>query len=194
MPFRMAEEPSGATEEVTSPAPANPGTSSAGPPPGAPVSTPARPRRPPQWAYAVVVVVVLVIVLLLVLVPGGFLHRSSPASGPTTTTLAQSGWSATSLPYGQFGDITFMATSTELINGSFITANTIDAYVMNDTDFKPLVTKDVVVGYQYTTGTVWQGWINDTVTAGGWHIVFLNTNYYTASGVAVEQPITLTPV
>jgi hypothetical protein len=178
---RMAEPTPGSSNEV--PAPVSTATSPA-----------QRTRRRPQWIYLVVVVVVVVIAILLVLMPGGLLRPASTGSSTDTTTLAQSGWNSNSLPYGQFADISFVAKSTSAINGSFLTVNTIQAYVMNDSDFRTLAIKDVVAGYQWTSGDVWSGWINDTVSAGSWNLVFVNQDYYTSSGVAASSPITLTPV
>jgi hypothetical protein len=155
--------------------------------------TPAsRTRKSSRLVYGAVVIVVVVLALLLVYMPGGPLRPTSPASD--VETLAPSGWNSQSLPDGQFADITFVIQSTERLNGSFLTENTIQAYVMNNTDFQSLVIKDIVTGYQWTSGDVWKGWINDTVVAGSWHLVFLNVDPYTASGVGVIQAITLTPV
>ena len=104
------------------------------------------------------------------------------------------GWSSASLPYGQFAAVLFTTTVTDNISGAFISTDTITAFIMNDTDFHHLAVWDVVIGYQWTSGQVWSGTVNDTIPAGGWNLVFQDTLRGGTSGVAVTTAVVLTPV
>jgi hypothetical protein len=152
-------------------------------------------RRTPigrREKYAIVAVVaVLVVIVGAIALTGYYRHAGGP--GSAGFTLAPVGWSATSLPYGQFGDIPFVTSSTQSLTGSFETANEITVYLMTASQFEPLVKNDTVGGYEWTTGQVWNGNISYTVPAGSWDLVFLNTNIYGASGVSITTAVVLTP-
>jgi hypothetical protein len=135
------------------------------------------------------VAIVVVILLIVVLVPRGSLNSSSTNS--TSNVLAPAGWNAISLPYGQFAAVIFTISSPQVLTGSFLSENLITAYVLNDSAFHTLSTVDTVPGYQWTSGQVWQGSINDTIPAGSWVLVFLNTNVDGSSGVSVSVPVIL---
>jgi hypothetical protein len=129
------------------------------------------------------------IVIVGVVVLGGTYH---PVAGSSTETIAPVGWSATSLPYGQFGDVPFITDSTENITGAFETANTISVYLMTAAQFASLVKDAILSGYEWTSGQVWNGTISYTLPAGEWDLVFLNTNPYGSSGVAITTAVVLT--
>jgi hypothetical protein len=136
-------------------------------------------------------VVVVAVIVAAVFFYAGIGHPA--ASAPTSETLEPAGWSSISLPYGQFAQVAFITHTTETLTGSSESTDTITGYVMNYTDFEPLVIHDVVVGYQYTTGEVWHGSLNDTIPAGSWYLVFLDTQPGGTSGVAAESAFVLTP-
>jgi len=163
-----------------------PGTS---PPTGKPKS------RGPSGSfrmYAAGLAVAIILMIAAGLVLDEYYHHSSSSSSDEKV-LAAVGWAAPSLGVYQFADIPFAVSSPENLTGSFITSNTITVYVMNDSDFNYLVNKNVILGYAYTTGQVWNGNITFTVPTGNWNLVFFDSNKYGSSGVSVIQAVVLTP-
>ena len=177
----MQADPKSAEADTTSPASQETG-----------VRTPPSSRM--SWKlYAIVAAVIVVVAAaLLVLVPPGSLHHGSGTTG-TSNVVAPEGWSSNSLPYGQFAAVLFSTTQTEVMTGAFITTDTITCYVLNDSDFRHLAVNGTVIGYQYTTGQEWTGTINDTLPAGSWNLVFLDTLAGGTSGVAVTTAVVLNP-
>ncbi|HTW39979.1 MAG TPA: hypothetical protein VMF04_03895 [Thermoplasmata archaeon] len=141
----------------------------------------------------------LVAVLVVVAVVAGSLaydrsldNHPSPSNG--STVLAPVGWASVSLPYGQYADITFITHAPENLTGSFLTENTITAYVMTWAQFQTLVTNNFVSGYEWTSGQVWHGNISYTLSPGDWDLVFLNTNPYGSSGISITQAVVISPI
>jgi hypothetical protein len=147
-----------------------------------------------RGTYLIVAAVAIVIILLGAIGVVEYYHHMG-APGSDSRVLAQDGWSATMLPYGQFGEIPFTTSSPANLTGSFETTAEITVYVVNSTTFAALVRSGTLNGWQYSSGQLWYGNINDTVPAGSWDLLFFNTNPVSGtSGVSVTNPVVLTPV
>jgi hypothetical protein len=157
-------------------------------------STPPKQTRVRRWlVYEVIAVVVIMVVVAGVYVGTGGFQFGSKSSTDVLVPIH----TLDAIPAGQFDAVTFIISSTSVVNGTFVNTFGITLYTMNPTQFHEFVKNNTLTGgYQWTSGNISHNKIYGldlTLTPGPWDIVFDNPSLINATAVAFYSDLTLSP-
>ncbi|MCI4356122.1 MAG: hypothetical protein L3K18_03115 [Thermoplasmata archaeon] len=136
-------------------------------------------------ALIVVAVVVVVAVFVTVFVLPGRAHTPAPSG----TVLVPSGHSYDVFG-GQWSAVSFSLASTQTLRGAFSTTFGITAYVMTNIQYQQFVHSVNVTGYQWASGEVHAGTLDDSLPPGSWDLAFIDLNAQSTS-VLITTPVTI---
>jgi hypothetical protein len=155
---------------------------------------PPKKSRVRRWlVYEIIAVVIIMVVVAGVYVAtDGFQFGSKSGTDvlvPIRTLDA--------IPAGQFDAVTFIISTSSVVNGTFVNTFGITLYTMNPTEFHEFVKNNTLSGgYQWTSGNISHNKIyglDITLNPGPWDIVFDNPSLINATAIAFYSDLTLTP-
>jgi hypothetical protein len=154
-------------------------------PGGSPKEAARSKRSSVYMALVVVALVVVVAVFVSVFVLPGRAH----APAPSGTVLVPSGHSYDVFG-GQWSAVSFNIATTQTLRGEFSTSFGITAYVMSSVQYQEFVHSVNVTGYQWASGEVHSGTIDDSLPPGSWDLAFIDLNAQ-STAVLITSPITI---
>lgn len=148
------------------------------------------PRRRRIFLIAGVVAVIAIILVAYALTDG------FQFGGPSKTKILVADHTVDVIPAGQFDAVTFIISTTSIVNGTFVNSYGIVLYTMTPTQFESFIRTTVVSGYEWTSGMIENEVVYNldlSFPPGAWDLVFLNPSPINATALGFWTSLTLTP-